>query len=254
MPKIGLKLWSVNTDYYYEEARRLYQKGIYDYIELYIVPGSLPTLPIWKNSQIPFIIHAPHFAHDFNLALAEKKQSNLRIYNEVKQFADELKAPYIIFHGGMEGDIRETAAQLASFGESRALLENKPLRVLSQRRCRGYNAQEAAFVMKEARCGLCLDFGHAVCAANSQQLDIYAYIQTFLSLGPAMFHLTDLEDVRSEYDSHLHLGTGSLDLAAVMPFIDRDKCVTLETNKNSKTTLNDFVQDVQNFSVLYAKR
>lgn len=250
MPKTGLKLWSVNTDYYYDEALRLYQKGVYDYIELYIVPATLGTLAKWKKLPVPFIIHAPHFAHDFNLAKAENKPRNRQIYNEVKQFADELKAPYIIFHGGMEGDIRETAAQLASFGEPRALLENKPLRVLSQRRCRGYNAQEAAFVMKQAGCGLCLDFGHAVCAANSQGQDIYTYIQTFLKLGSAMFHLTDLEDAGSEYDSHLHLGTGQLNLAAVVPLIDEDKCVTLETNKNSKTALDDFAQDVQTFKLL----
>ena len=49
MYKRGLKLWSVNTDYYYNEAIRLYNEGIYDYIELYIVPDTLDTLPKWKR-------------------------------------------------------------------------------------------------------------------------------------------------------------------------------------------------------------
>ena len=124
--KCGLKLWSINTDSYYEEAKKLYQEGVFDYIELYVVPGSLDSLPKWKVLNIPFIIHAPHFAHVFNLAKKEKEKSNLEIYKEVKQFADELNAPFIIFHGGIDGDINETARQLANFNESRALIENKP--------------------------------------------------------------------------------------------------------------------------------
>ena len=120
--KLGLKLWSVNTDYYYEEAKRLYKEGVFDYLELYIVPNTLDTLSKWKELEIPFIIHAPHFAHGSNLALKEKFKSNLEIYRQVKQFADELNSEYIIFHGGMEGDINETANQLASFNDKRIRL------------------------------------------------------------------------------------------------------------------------------------
>ena len=39
--EFGLKLWSINTDYYLAEARRLYEKGVYSYIELYAVPHTL---------------------------------------------------------------------------------------------------------------------------------------------------------------------------------------------------------------------
>ncbi len=255
MPKLGLKLWSLNTDDYYGEAVRLYQASVYDYIELYVVPGTSGTLPKWKQLRIPFIIHAPHFAHGFNLAKMEKKQRNREIYSEVKQFADELNAPYIIFHGGIDGDIWETATQLAALEEPRALLENKPFKALPNRMhgnfCRGYNAEEVGYVMRQANCGFCFDFGHAVCAANSQKKDIFAYFQTFLSLNPTIFHLTDIEDIQSEYDSHPHLGEGQLNLAKVIPLIGREKLVTLETNKNSKTVLDDFTRDVQVFKRLY---
>ena len=70
--KLGLKLWSINTDFYLKEAVKLYEKGIYDYIELYVVPESLDTLSEWKKLKIPFIIHHSHFAQGFNLAKAEK--------------------------------------------------------------------------------------------------------------------------------------------------------------------------------------
>ena len=108
MHKIGLKLWSCNTDFYYDEAIRLYKEDIYDYIELYVVPGTLNTLEKWKKLKIPFIIHNAHFAQGFNLAKSEKEESNRKIYDQTKQFADELNAKYIIFHGGIEGNIKET--------------------------------------------------------------------------------------------------------------------------------------------------
>ena len=44
MYKRGLKLWSCNTDYYYDEAIKLYNQKIFDYIELYVVPETLETL------------------------------------------------------------------------------------------------------------------------------------------------------------------------------------------------------------------
>ena len=103
--RIGLKLWSINTDFYLKEAERLYDKGVYDYIELYIVPETTETLPAWKGvKNIPFIIHNPHFMHGFNLAKAEKKGRNKEIYDQTKRFADELNARYIIFHGGIDGN------------------------------------------------------------------------------------------------------------------------------------------------------
>lgn len=73
MYKIGLKLWSINTDYYYDEAIRLYNDGVYDYIELYVVPNMTDTIEKWKKLDIPFIVHCPHFSHGFNLAKIENK-------------------------------------------------------------------------------------------------------------------------------------------------------------------------------------
>lgn len=251
--KCGLKLWSINTDNYYEEAKKLYNNRMFDYIELYVVPKSLEYLNKWINLNIdysiPFIIHCPHFAHGFNLAKIEKKESNLEIYKEVKEYADRLNAKYIIFHGGIDGNIEETANQLASFNETRALIENKPFVALPNRMggkfCRGYNVEEIKLVKDTANCGFCLDFGHAICAANSQKLDVYEYCRQFLKLNPNMFHLTDKDDITSPYDSHPHLGTGQLDINKIKQMLPEGAMVTLETNKNSKEYLNDFLGDVE---------
>lgn len=245
--KLGLKLWSINTDCYYEEAKRLYNEGWFDYIELYVVPNSLDKIEKWKKIEIPFIIHCPHFAHGFNLAKKEKKGSNRKIFDEVQKYADILNAKYIVIHGGIDGNVEETATQLASFCEPRALIENKPMIALPNKMggkfCRGYNIEEIKYIKNVANCGFCLDFGHAICSANSQDREIYSYCEEFLSLNPQMFHLTDNMDITSPYDSHLHLGEGELDLEKIKKILPQNAIITLETVKNSKENLDDFIKD-----------
>ena len=247
--KRGLKLWAVNTDSYYDCAIKLYTEGWFDYIELYMVPNTSDFLSNWKELKIPFIIHAPHFAHGFNLAKKEKEESNLEIYKEVKRFADELNAPFIIFHGGIDGDIKETARQLASFKDSRALIENKPCVALPNRMggkfCRGFNPKEISIVKEIANCGFCFDFGHAICSANSQNINPYDYCEQFLQFKPDMYHLTDVEDITSEFDSHPHLGDGQLDFDKIFSMIADNSYITFETTKNSKENLEDFKKDMQ---------
>ncbi len=246
--KIGLKLWSTNTDYYFDEAKRLYREGVFDYIELYIVPNSLVSLPQWKSLDIPYIIHHPHFAHGFNLAKAEKEKSNRDIYKEVKQFADELHVPYIIFHGGIDGCVEEVARQLAALEEPRALIENKPFVALPNRMggefCRGATQEELQYIMSNSKCGFCFDVGHAVCAANSLRREPYAYLKELSILQPQMFHLSDVVDMRSPYDAHPHLGMGELDIARLKKeLFPENAMISVETNKSSKTELNDFKED-----------
>ena len=258
MSKIGLKLWSVNTDSYYNEAKKLFLQGVFDYIELYIVPNSIQTLERWrllKDSGIPFIIHAPHFVHGFNLADASKKKTNFEIYKEVKSFADRLDARYIIFHGGMDGDVKEVISQLKSFEEPRALIENKPYKPLPQmvtaKLCRGATVDEIKLILDEVGCGFCFDIGHCICSANTQSIDWFEYANEFLKLNPQMYHLTDIEKIDSEFDTHPHLGTGELDLEKVSTLIKNDSMITVETIKNSKNNLNDFIEDKVVFDKLF---
>ena len=250
MYEIGLKLWSINTDFYLKEAGHLYDKGVYDYIELYVVPETLETLPLWKRLDIPFIIHNPHFAHGFNLAKAENKERNREIYEQTKRFADELNVKHIIFHGGIDGNVEETAAQLASFDEPRALIENKPFVALPNRMggqfCRGATYDELKRIIDTVKCGFCFDIGHAVCSANSQEKEPYAFLRELMSLKPAMFHLSDVTDMTSPYDAHPHLGSGELDIARLKREIFPENAViSVETNKNSKENLDDFIKDTE---------
>ncbi len=171
--KIGLKLWSTNTDFYLNSAIELYKQGIFDFIELYVVTGSLIHLPLWKKVKeeigIPFVLHAPHFMQNVNLAKAEYFEFNKKAYEEVEEYRKALDAEYTVVHGGIEGDIEETVRQLKIIKPKNMLIENKPYKAPlgDNWLCRGYNPEEIKYVMDEIGCGFCLDIGHAICTANS---------------------------------------------------------------------------------------
>ena len=254
MRRLGLKLWSTNVGCYLREAERLHGEGVCDYIELFVVPQSMETLPagggVRSRSSVPFVVHNAHSAAGFNLADPSCEARNREIYAQTRAFADELGAEHVIFHGGIGGDIGEVARQLAALDEPRALLENKPLRPLPGMRfegeCRGARYEEVAFVLKAAGCGFCLDVGHAVCAANSLGEEPYSYVERLAGLGPAMFHLSDVADMGSQYDAHPHLGAGRLDVRRLAERVFPARAaITIETVKDSETDLEDFRRDAE---------
>ena len=246
MNKIGLKLWNINTDYYYDEAVKLYRDKVFDYIELYIVPGHLDLIQKWKNVNIPFDIHAPHFAHKMNLSKKEFKDSNYDKYKDVKEYADALNADVIVFHGGAGGDYRETAIQLKDFNDSRIVIENKPYNTLSfvnENYYVGAKYEELKYIIDYVGCGFCLDIGHAICAANSQGIEPYSYIEKLVTLNPKRIHLSDI-DSTSKFDQHLNYGQGNLDFKRILSIVPKDVNITIETSKISKTNLVDYSDDV----------
>ena len=254
MFRLGLKLWSVNTDAYLREAERLFAAGVFSYVELFVVPETLETLAAWRrlhdSKGIPFAVHNAHAAKGFNLADPSAETRNREIYAQTRAFADALEARHVIFHGGVDGTAEETARQLKALEEPRALLENKPAVPLPNnagvRTCRGATAAEIGFILGEAGCGFCLDVGHAVCAANSQGLEPYAYVAELARrFAPAMFHLSDVADMSSQYDAHPHLGTGALDIPRLVRTVfPPDAAISIETVKDSPTNLDDFARDV----------
>ena len=87
--RLGLKLWSVNTDYYYEEAKRLYGEGVFDYIELYVVPNTLDTLAKWKelrNNPLRHSVPLPPEGAEVLVSTCKRKYSPY-----MKDFARKLR-------------------------------------------------------------------------------------------------------------------------------------------------------------------
>lgn len=241
MIQLGLKIGSRDTQFA-SEINSLYAKGVFQYIELFSCIDSYnETVSYWKQFKIPFGIHAPHSASGMNLADKKARGTNAKKIDESYKFADALNADYVIFHCGTNGAIEEAVAQLNPFSDERMLLENKPAKGLDGSNCVGYDFASLEFAISELRCGLVLDFGHAVCAANTLKKNPLDFIKHFMDLKPKMFHLTD-GDYFSEFDSHLHYGKGSFPLDGFLTFVPNGAKVTNEA-KRTRMTLSEVEED-----------
>ncbi len=243
--KLGLKLWSSNTDFYYREAQKLYSQGHFDYIELYVVPDTCFALEKWQKLSIPFILHAPHFRHKVNLADEKNFFYNKEIFDQVEKYRQKLNALYTVVHLGMEGTIEESVWQLSQIQPKNFVVENKPYVPpgCPQKKCRGSTAEEILFAVEQLGCGFCLDIGHALCTANYLEQAPYAYLAKFQKLSPKMYHLSD-GDINSFLDQHRHLGAGDYDMSEIFSIIDYSLPISIETEKSSLYNLTDFIADV----------
>lgn len=244
--RFGLKLWSVNTDAYLREAVKLYAQKVFDYLEIYFVPGSESTAAEWRAIGIPCIVHAPHSRHGVNLAAADREAYNRETFAAVRKFADMLSAPDIIVHGGVLGSITEIVRQLKLVDDTRILIENKPYLPIdhSNVKLAGSTPEEIAKIIAGAGCGFCLDIGHMVASANAHAADWHDYFNAFLALKPKMFHLSDMQ-ANSDIDQHLHFGRGTLPVREVLSRLPPDAVISIETARDSKDDLNDFEKDVE---------
>ena len=175
--------------------------------------------------------------------MKSERNINENKIREAFQFADTLNANYIIFHPGINGLIDETIKQLRPFVDSRCLIENKPFKGSGTNIGIGSTQQELAFILNELRIGFCLDFGHAICAANSFKKEPMVYIHELLQLHPAMFHLTD-GDYQGEHYIHLHYGKGTFPIKKILDIIPNNSRLTNEAKHDSDFYLDDFKKDV----------
>jgi len=58
----GLKVWSINPLAHYQAALSLAEQNLCDFVEIYVVPGSLELSSRWKDFPGRKVIHAPHLA------------------------------------------------------------------------------------------------------------------------------------------------------------------------------------------------
>ncbi len=245
--KIGLKLFSTNKQYV-DEAKRLYDSGLYSYIELYSVPYSYnECISYWKGVNIPFIIHAPHFGGGLNLGDWSKEKNNEKLLREAYIYADSLNSNDIIVHPGVKGELASTIEQLKLFYDNRIVIENKPFCSVDKRwTCIGATIEDIESITSQTGARFCLDIGHAICAANFLKIEPKDYIKQFIELNPYMFHISDgnYSDVR---DSHKHFGAGTFPIKEIISLFPYDSIVTIETEKSFKDNLSDFVLDLDYF-------
>ena len=244
MINLGLKIGSKDTQYT-DEILRYYDLGVFQYIELFAISETYSdTISYWKQFNIPFGIHAPHSAAGLNLANISTRNINKDKIQETIEFADALRAKYIIFHSGTNGMPGEVVKQLTPFADERFLIENKPIHGIDGSTCVGsiYNDLKLIIDGIGKGTGFCLDFGHAICAARTLKKEPLEFINELLKLNPRVYHLTD-GDFNSELDSHLHYGTGSFPLKELLTLVPNNGMVTNEAKRISINTLEEFKFD-----------
>jgi sugar phosphate isomerase/epimerase len=247
--RTGLKLWSTN-DFFIEEAQSLFDKGIFDYIELFTVPDSEEFIGCWKNSGIPFVLHAPHSLAGLNPADKKTRSENLKMFALAEEYRKALNPEFIIFHPGLDGTADEAVSQFSSafdkFEEIKkiAVLENKPAIGINGEKCVGSLPDEIKFITGSVNIDFCLDIGHCICAANSMRIPPFSLIREFLELDPVLFHLSD-GDFSSETDAHLNYGEGTYPIREILKMLPDNPTVTVETEKKSFSSLNSFVRDAE---------
>ena len=189
--KYGLKLWTKNT-VLIPSAQKCLKEGLYHYVELFIAPGTTKAeIYMWKESGMPFIVHAPHSASGLNPAKFEMRRVNKELATEALHYASILNAKYIIFHPGVDGPIDESIKQLKDFSDSRILIENKPRIGLDGTECVGWSTEQIGELIASTGYGFCLDFGHAHCAAVASKSIPLDLIKGLMAFNPIMYHMTD---------------------------------------------------------------
>lgn len=250
--KIGLKLWSTNVNLI-AQAKSFYDENLFQYIELYAVPGTYDeTIKQWKSCPVPYAIHCSHSAHGFNLANKQSREKNKEIFSDVKMFADALNSKAIIVHGGNDGNIDETIMQIQDIWDERILIENKPKIGLNHCLCIGWNPQEIQKIKESGKLsGFVLDFAHAFCAANASGEDQDEFIDGFLPEKPRMFHLSD-GDKYSDKDKHMNFGEGNFDIKKLVFKVPAGSSMTIETPMG-EGGLDYFKKDISYLNELLKK-
>lgn len=244
----GLKLWTVN-DNYIDAAIKLFNKKIYSYIELYVIPDSVNIYKgLWtelkEKYEIDFILHAPHYREGLNLSKKDFFEKNIKLAEETLKFADLLGCEIVIFHPGINGSEEETVRQLNIINDKRIVIENKPYySLIDNLICNGYSPEKIKYITKNTKTGFCLDIGHAICASNALKKEKYNFINEFIKLKPKLFHLSD-GDINSVYDRHDGIGKGNYDFKKILKLIPAASKVTIEVNKGYKDKLDDFEEDI----------
>ncbi len=242
MIKYGLKLWSSNNPLIFKEAVDLVWDKQFDFVELYIVPGTFDANRFSIFKTIPMTLHATHTSHGANLA--QVNEINAKAHTEVTKFADFLSASQIVVHPGHGTSLETVITHLKKLNDTRFLIENMPYRVLQHKdeTCVGVTADEIRQLLPFCS-GLCFDFGHAVKACVSKSLDYKEFSREFFAFSPTYFHITD--GTNSEFDDHLKLGTGIYDLKWIKSEIENvegEVRVVFETPKEG----NSLESDIQN--------
>ena len=112
-------------------------------------------------------------------------------------------------------------------------------------RLHGNTPAEIQRIITETGCKFCLDFSHAVCAANSTNADVRQTLNAFAALNPSMYHLCD-GNINGTDDEHLHYGEGNYDLKRLLTeYVEPNALVTMETGHEIPQNITPWLEDLR---------
>lgn len=238
--KIGIKLWSTNSDLY-EDFIELYNKKLVDYLEIKYIPGHRQKLNLLKKNNIPIILHTQNYMDDGTCFSSNEFEKNKKLFQEILEVADLVNAEGIIMHPEV-GTEENFVKFLKSIDSSKIIIENMPQKSFKGTAI-GFDFNSLKKFIEAGKCRFCLDFCHAIKSAAFQGVDYKAYVEKLLELKPYMFHICDGHSTQI-LDEHLNLGEGDFNLKFLKSKI-MDKPVTLEVPK--KDGLNNDIKNINFF-------
>lgn len=254
MRKFGVKLWSkdfVKNKEFARQSINAVKDGHFDYVELFALPNSFEELhnSIYDElKELNVIIHAPHSCFNVDTGNKELFAQNQEKIKSSLQFADLLKSEIIILHPGFNAGqkfIDESIRQFKLFNDARITVENMPSYCSSTNKTlHGSSPMQIKQFIDETGCKFCLDFSHAICAANTHKRNTYNDLAEYQKLNPCMYHMCDGE-WNSDADEHRHYGHGDYPLDVLLNHYTNPKTyITMETGMSLPTTISPWINDI----------
>ncbi|WP_367344509.1 TIM barrel protein [Methanomethylovorans sp.] len=241
--RFGLKLWSTNSDTL-PEAEQLINQDVFQYIELTPVPKT--DMSPFLAYDLPYMIHITTERYGVNIANKKNHGFSLKIIHDCIDWADELNAKYMVLHPGF-GEIEHSIELLNTLDDERILIENMPKTGMNNEVMVGYLPEQIERLMNK-KFGFCFDLNHAIKAAIGLKMEYKAFIDSFLTLSPFYYHISD-GDLNVEKDQHLNIGEGKYDLKYLMKSLNADS-KTYMTIETPRTNIHSLKEDNINIQKL----
>jgi len=250
--KYGLKIWSSNKDLFKLSAE-LFRVGKIDFIELYIIPDSLPDTSILKDfKKMPTAIHATHMEHGFDVFLLDDKKIEF-FKNQIIKTADFLDSKFIITHADVGDSNEDFKKNIEKISDSRMLIENLPKVNLEGKTCYASTYEQLKFI-KDCGFKFCFDFSHAIKSAISQKINYKEFVEKLIKeLNPNYFHICNGK-LDNDRDEHIDLFDGDFDIKWMKNTLlklaeKKDVYLVFETPKGKNGLEND-IKNINYFNSL----
>ena len=257
MIKYGLKIWSSNTDWFDEAARR-HRRGEFDFAEIYSNSAVTHDYEALKKLQpIPVLaIHVGNLDaagfHAFFLTEEQKPAWNMTV-----ALTDFFSAPKIVVHPAITHTEETFWENIAKLNDERIVIESMPVVSPLGGPERMFGAAVADLARIGERREVVIDIEKSIKAAVYYGLDYKKFLpDMFEKIRTSYFHISGCT-IDHPVDEHGNLWDADFDLAWMKQqlealALERDIWLVFETPKEGKGLEND-VKNMEYFRELKLK-